>query len=98
MNYCVPGDYILPAGCSIVVAPIATHMNPILYPQPELFDPERFSAENSLGRHRYSFIPFSGGPRGCIGQQKPLTFITLRLHLQIWKKPHKHSKLNLDKN
>ncbi|KAG8249438.1 hypothetical protein J6590_019726 [Homalodisca vitripennis] len=62
-------NYILPAGCSVVIAPIATHMNPTLYTDPERFNPERFSPENLSMRHRYSFIPFSGGPRGCIGSK-----------------------------
>ncbi|XP_046665741.1 cytochrome P450 4C1-like [Homalodisca vitripennis] len=60
-------NYILPAGCNLGIVPIATHMNPTLYTDPKRFNPERFSPENLSMRHRYSFISFSGGPRGCIG-------------------------------
>ncbi|XP_054257647.1 cytochrome P450 4g15-like, partial [Macrosteles quadrilineatus] len=62
-------NYTLPQGCSIVIAPLSTHMNPALYPDPEKFDPERFTAEAVAARHRYAYIPFSGGPRGCIGSK-----------------------------
>ncbi|XP_054262081.1 cytochrome P450 4C1-like [Macrosteles quadrilineatus] len=62
-------NYTLPQGCSIVIAPLSTHMNTALYPDPEKFDPERFTAEAVAARHRYAYIPFSGGPRGCIGSK-----------------------------
>ncbi|RZF47741.1 hypothetical protein LSTR_LSTR006005 [Laodelphax striatellus] len=60
-------SYTLPAGCTVALCPVALHMREDIYPEPEKYDPERFTAENIAKRHKYSFIPFSGGPRGCIG-------------------------------
>lgn len=68
-KYILSAKHTLPAGCSIVIAPIALHMNPTIYTDPEKFNPENFTPEKIAERHKYSFIPFSGGPRGCIGER-----------------------------
>lgn len=44
------------------------HMDPKIYPDPLVFDPDRFSHETSTGKERSTFIPFCGGPRNCIGE------------------------------
>ncbi|KAJ8888509.1 hypothetical protein PR048_008000 [Dryococelus australis] len=60
-------EYTLPKGTNINISPILLHRNEKYFPNPEKFDPERFSPENSQGRHPYQYIPFSAGPRNCIG-------------------------------
>jgi cytochrome P450 len=45
----------------------ATHRHPQFWADAETFDPERFAPDRSKNRHSWSFIPFSGGPRTCIG-------------------------------
>ena len=61
------GDYHLPAGTSVVLLIYAMHHNADIYPDPEVFKPDRFFSTNSLGRHPYAYIPFSAGTRNCIG-------------------------------
>jgi cytochrome P450 len=45
----------------------ATHRHPQFWADAETFDPDRFASERSKDRHSWSFVPFSGGPRTCIG-------------------------------
>jgi cytochrome P450 len=60
--------YHIPAGADVVVAPWIVHRHPDFWDQPQRFDPERFTPERDKARHRYAWLPFGGGPRGCIGQ------------------------------
>ncbi len=59
--------HMLPSGVTISIHIYAIHQSSQIYPDPEVFNPERFYPDNSVGRHPYAFIPFSAGPRNCIG-------------------------------
>jgi cytochrome P450 len=56
----------VPAGSMVAVMPWLIHRNPAVWPNPEEFDPNRF-LPGAPERHRYAWIPFGGGKRGCIG-------------------------------
>ena len=56
----------VPAGSVVAVLPYLVHRNPAVWPNPSGFDPERF-LPGAPERHRYAWLPFGGGKRGCIG-------------------------------
>ena len=60
-------NHRIPAGSHIGVNPMMTHRLPDVWPDPERFDPLRFTAENSKGRHKYAWVPFGGGGHMCLG-------------------------------
>jgi cytochrome P450 len=56
----------VPAGSMVAVLPYLVHRNPAVWPNPSGFDPARF-LPGAPERHRYAWIPFGGGKRGCAG-------------------------------
>lgn len=58
---------MVPAGVSVISAPIAVHYDTKYWKNPAEFNPDRFRLEEKYKRHTYSFIPFSGGLRNCLG-------------------------------
>src|SRR4051812_31236061 len=59
--------YAIPAGAMIGVNPLFTHHMPEIWPDPEKFDPMRFTDEAQRGRHRFAWVPFGGGAHMCLG-------------------------------
>ncbi|XP_071629153.1 probable cytochrome P450 6a14 [Temnothorax longispinosus] len=59
----------VPKGTLITIPVLGLHRDPLIYPDPDKFDPERFNADVAAERHTYAFLPFGQGPRICIGAQ-----------------------------
>ncbi|XP_049938560.1 cytochrome P450 4C1-like isoform X7 [Schistocerca serialis cubense] len=63
------GSYKIPEGCLITLNIRHTHRDPDHWPDPERFNPDNFLPERVQGRHPFAYVPFSAGPRNCIGQK-----------------------------
>jgi len=59
--------YAIPAGTMVGVNPLFTHHMPEIWPDPETFDPLRFTDEAQRARHRFAWVPFGGGAHMCLG-------------------------------
>ncbi|KAI9590903.1 cytochrome P450 [Syncephalis fuscata] len=75
------GDYFIPGGTTVMVSVGAMQMNKDVFPEPELFRPDRWidSSPEQLAKMKFNFTPFSVGPRACIGRS--LAWMELRLTL-----------------
>ncbi|GFT92281.1 cytochrome P450 4V2 [Nephila pilipes] len=66
MNIC---GFKVPKGSTCFVLIYFLHRDKDVFPEPETFNPDRFLPENSVKIPEYGYIPFSAGPRNCIGQK-----------------------------
>ena len=62
-------DYTIPAGTDVIMALNICHRNPALFPDPDTFQPARFLDSSGQKNPAYAYLPFSAGPRNCIGQK-----------------------------
>jgi cytochrome P450 len=63
------GDYTLPKRCGVFMSPWVMQRDSRYFPDPEKFDPGRWTPEAKAGRPKFSYFPFGGGPRGCMGEE-----------------------------
>lgn len=69
-NWKVPNnDYVIRKNTQIYISIYSIHHDSKYYPNPECFDPERFSPENIQNRAPFTYIPFGEGPKHCIGSR-----------------------------
>ncbi|VAX00537.1 hypothetical protein MNBD_GAMMA22-2969 [hydrothermal vent metagenome] len=73
------GDYFVPAGTDIFITPYFLHRHPDYWSDSESFDPERFTEAAIKNQHKNAYIPFSAGPRRCIGD----FFATIEMQIHI---------------
>lgn len=69
LETCEMGGYQIPAGWAVLYEINQTHLNPETYPAPETFHPERFGPDGEGHRSKYSYVPFGGGIRECLGKE-----------------------------
>jgi cytochrome P450 len=69
--------YTLPRGSWVVISPFVLHRDPQLFPDPEVFDPERFAPGRADTIPPYAYVPFGAGPRVCIGSSLALMELVL---------------------
>ncbi|XP_052018241.1 cytochrome P450 4F3 [Apodemus sylvaticus] len=79
----LPDGRVIPKGVICRISIFGTHHNPAVWPDPEVYDPFRFDADNDKGRSPLAFIPFSAGPRNCIGQTFAMSEIKVALALTL---------------
>ena len=74
------GGYDLPAGAFVGINVEFTHHMESIWPDPEAFDPLRFTPEAVKGRHKYAYVPFGGGAHMCLG----LHFAVMQIKILMW--------------
>ncbi|GAB2561579.1 cytochrome P450 [Spirosoma aerophilum] len=78
------GPYTIPAGDTALVCPYLLHRDPVNWPEPTRFDPDRFAPGGPKENlHTYAYLPFGGGPRLCIGNQFALMEMQILLGLFV---------------
>jgi cytochrome P450 len=75
------GEYFVPAGVEVYIAPYLIQRNPAIWEEPDRFDPDRFSPDQAAKRHPMAMIPFSAGPRKCIGES--LARLEMQVHMMM---------------
>ncbi|MGD8935795.1 MAG: cytochrome P450 [Thiogranum sp.] len=73
--------YELPAGTDVFICSWLLHRHPAYWDRPDEFRPARFSREQQAQRHRYVYLPFSAGPRHCIGES--FAMAEMMIHLAV---------------
>ncbi|XP_075840344.1 cytochrome P450 4F6-like isoform X3 [Microtus pennsylvanicus] len=79
----LPDGRVIPKGNDCIISIFGVHHNPSVWTDPEIYDPFRFDPENPQKRSPLAFIPFSAGPRNCIGQTFAMSEMKVALALTL---------------
>ncbi|KAL3098734.1 hypothetical protein niasHT_024488 [Heterodera trifolii] len=85
------GGRVAPRGSMVLVAPLIMHHNEQVYPRHWEFNPDHFLPEAIAARNPFDYIPFSAGPRNCIGKRFALLEMKILLVHILW-----HFRLSTD--
>lgn len=88
------GKYSIPAGADIFISPYYLHRNEAFWSEAESYQPERFLDDTQKQQHKFSYIPFSAGPRRCIGDF--FATVEMQIHVGLMAQ-HFHFELVTDK-
>jgi cytochrome P450 len=66
------GGFAIGPRTDVFISPYLLHRHPEFWSEPEEFRPERFAGADAEERHKFAYIPFSVGPRHCIGENLAL--------------------------
>eukprot|EP00069_Balaena_mysticetus_P007368 bmy_19202T0 len=100
----LPDGRIIPKGIICLVSVYGTHHNPTVWPESKVYNPYRFDPDNPQQRSPLAYMPFSAGPRNCIGQSfamaemrvaVALTLLRFRLSVDRTRKVRRKPELIL---
>ncbi|MGA2186975.1 MAG: cytochrome P450 [Steroidobacteraceae bacterium] len=74
------GGFPVAPRTDVFISPYLLHRHPEFWSDPEEFRPERFAGADAEERHKFAYIPFSVGPRHCIGEN--LAMFEMLVHMQ----------------
>lgn len=103
-EYTIPGtDKVIAKDSSVMIPILGVHYDPDYYPDPEKFDPDRFTEENKAKRPAFTCLPFGEGPRICIGMrfglmQTKVGLITLLRNFKVSLNKKTKTPLKLSKH
>ncbi|CAH0687994.1 unnamed protein product [Spodoptera exigua] len=104
-DYKIDDKLTIPAGTAVYVNGVSMQMDPEYFPNPEVFNPDRFLPENERTITPYTFMPFGEGPRNCIGMRfafqtlrQALAEVLLKYEIKVIPDTPKPSEIEIEKN
>jgi cytochrome P450 len=77
------GGFDIPTGAYVSLVPWMTHLDERFWPDPKRYDPDRFLPDAVAARPRFAYVPFSGGPRQCIGNEFALMEAAVAVSMMV---------------
>jgi cytochrome P450 len=74
------GGFAIGPRTDVFISPYLLHRHPAFWSEPEEFRPERFAGADAEERHKFAYIPFSVGPRHCIGENIAMLEMLAHVH------------------